>query len=692
MPDANVNLKITGDNSGFQAAGKEAVGVAQQTGQSIESVNRKLRAGTQAAQQIYKDEILLLRLQSTGHKGVADALKLQLDQRKQALKIAREQQISEGEALKLVRQRAAAEKQLAATQGAANARQALPAMNRVQSSVTSRVAGGAASGSRGAGARGSAGYDASVAYQVLQDGIQGGLTMGAVGVAQGTANNVPQVLGLIAKYKSAISFATSAIAGVGTGITAGYAIADWKEFSKVVGGLLTNFEEELKLSTEWQNAQRKRLNNFNRARAVEQSTETGAAQGGNAENLAKAQALGIESRAATEALANQGRDRQLELERLKIEGIQDEARKAQALRDLDKSWILEKAERAKRSADYEYERAAQTRAEAKAAIDTLEAAAKAAKLSAGASGTSPELERIKAARPGLEGRLNSADQTLRGASAAKVGADSGMSDARSQVAIIDQKFKNETTERETKTRQDKATKEAAEEKKEAAKAEEISKASVRHFWKSVNESFRQAADRARTDQDIQVLELRSRGQNKAADKLEKKNSVDRRAQELVTTQDRKPEDARRAAEQEYDLKNPNGRIRGAGYGGRGKNPKRTDFTGIDGVDYTGANGDGGLNNQSYKGANSNGGLDGQNWKGANGTGGLDGLGEMQKKNHQIRGAGFKGEKPAPDKDGGGNKPDAGVQGGGVIGMVIGLLSSMNRKLDGIQPGRQPSRR
>lgn len=139
------------------------------------------------------------------------------------------------------------------------------------------------------------------------------------------------------------------------------------------------------------------------------------------------------------------------------------------------------------------------------------------------------------------------------------------------------------------------------------------------------------------------------------------------------------------AERQYELSNPNGRIKGAGYGGgRGKNTKRTDFTGIDGVEYTGANGDGGLDIRRFKGANGNGGLDGQSWRGANGGGGLDGLSEMQKKNQRIRGAGFKGERASADSEASGGEAKPSV--GGPLAVILGALGTIAKKLDSIDRG------
>ena len=106
--------------------------------------------------------------------------------------------------------------------------------------------------------------------------------------------------------------------------------------------------------------------------------------------------------------------------------MQDQNEHARRLAEIEKAWALEKAAIQKSAAEAEFDLAQKGYDSAKAVLDEMNAAAKRAKLAAGASGTSEALEEIEGKRSGVESRFSTSQATLENAAKALRQADDGV--------------------------------------------------------------------------------------------------------------------------------------------------------------------------------------------------------------------------------------------------------------------------
>ncbi|MDB6133621.1 MAG: hypothetical protein JWM59_1864, partial [Verrucomicrobiales bacterium] len=561
--------------------------------------------------------------------------------------------------------------------------------------------------------RTSGAQDLNTTYQVVQDAAQGGLA--------GVANQVPQIVQLLAKYAKVLGPAAAVVAGVAVG----YAVANPTKIRDLIGDWITGLDKEVEASNQFFNVQKERLKAYKLAKAREDAAESGRVQGENAANRVKAQQSGAESRDSTLQRNLDQQEKAMELKRVQIEGTHqetdDESKRIQALQDLEKEWITKKAQLIRDYADYEYQKALQSAEENRKALEANRAAQEGEKKAAGATGSSPKMDQLKAAEDGLKQASDAATELMVAKAKEREEAIAGVQAAAWDAKIIDQKALNEKEEQLNKARIQKATKEAEDEKKAADEAARealaASKRRIRDFWRSVErvtsetldavtKNLEQDKNRKSQDEDQHIKELRARGRNKEADKLQKEKDIGKIAEQRFADVGGDREDARRFAEKEYSLDHPGDRrrIRGAGRKRPGE-PEPKPFS----LDDPGFRN---LGNTQYKtiapSGTVHGGIpdpatgtwrpmpgqekSGPAWGGSDGKGGLDGLDQMQKRNRRIRGAGFKGDS-APSTDSQPQERPVGTSSpGGAIGTaILSTLTSMNRKLDNLSPSKQVSR-
>lgn len=534
--------------------------------------------------------------------------------------------------------------------------------------------GGSGGGGGGGGGLGSLGEATGV--------VEGIISNGAVEVVK----NGDKIVDLVKTYGATVARGTAvATAVIGTGVAIGYAIGDWegfKESSKKLTSKVDGFIKALvdpakaaRAVGEWVtahisganalNAQAAKMEadfaKYQAAAAPEMARRRGAATGSNAEALGKAQAQGITSRQEALNRSIAEREAAMELQKIKLDGIQSEEVKAQQLADVEKKWLAEKAKLIKDAADYEYQKAAETHAAAKKALDDMKAEEAKNRNAAGVGGGNARWMEIQAALPGVQSRYETSKSAMESSGKAVADAASGQQTAETAKKIIDQKQANADADRE------------------AERARQSSVRRLKEFWQAIEdttktgiENAKQAAARAASkqdaDQDLKELQLRARGSNRAADKIKKEREIQKSAKEYQTATGATPEQARAFAEQKYDATNSNGRIRGAGRKAGAEPPPAF---GIDNPGFT----PGRLGVQP---------------SGPGNFSGLDALNEMQKRNRRIRGAGAKEPAPA-DAAGAAARAAGNVIGGGVGGVaqaILGRLASMDRKLENLSPAKQ----
>lgn len=548
-----------------------------------------------------------------------------------------------------------------------------------------RIVAGAMGGAHAAGGGGGGGSQALGSAGEATEVIEGIISGGAVEIVK----NGDKIVNLLKTYGTTVAKGTAvATAVIGTGVAIGYAIGDWEgfkasakkltdkvdEFGKALGNpaqaaeavatWITAYVSGAKALEAQAEKMDKDFEKYQEKASQEMARRRGAATGSNAEALGKAQAQGINSRQEilTRTLAE--REAAMELAKIKLDGIQSEEVKAQQLADLEKKWLAEKARLIKDHADYEYQKAAETHAEAKKALDDLKAESDKNRNAAGVGGGNDRWKEIQAALPGVESRYETSKSALESTGKAAADAASGQTTAGTQSKIIDLRQANAEADREA----------------ERARASSVRR--LKEFWQAIEDTTKkgienaqrvaaQAASKQDADQDLQELQLRARGSNRAADKIKKEREIQKSAKEYQAATGASPEQARAFAEQKYDAANSNGRIRGAGRKAGAEPPPAF---GLDNPGFT----PGRLGVQP---------------SGPGTFGRLDALNEMQKKNRRIRGAGHKERDQAASDAAGAAAGAAGnaVIGGGVgavVQAILGRLASMDRKLENLSPAKQ----
>lgn len=646
MTEAGINLSFTADTSGTKSAADEVVGDIQRIGETAEAANRKIRAASVTAQEIYKDDIRVLSLRASGLNGVADALEKQNNQRRQALELSKKTQLSEAEALKLVRQRAAQEERAKA---AASARAPLPAMNRVQLSN----AGGKVNGRPGASTSGGKSGDLNAAYYVAQDLVQGG--------PAAVANQLPIIVDLVKRYPM---LAMGAIAAGSTFLAA----SAFKYMRSQTDESDSSGIGQRRISSSIANAAK--MVRQRREKAAEAGTADGEATSEMHSRVTRELASQAQYRQGVAGISSAANEARYRSRRAAAGDIEDPIERIKKTAELDKEYAAAKTAAARRNLDDELRVAETEETMARRRKEDLDQILLKEKqrIAIGGQASGEEIRAVAAARAeaqALDARLKAATERV-----AALKASSGLFNLQSQTLrpLEDQGIDADANRAIEEVRRNIAS--------QGLEAFKSLRKIFGDFYNGIADDMKRRNEstgkfRRETEEDMEVEDLRSRGRRHAADKLQKRIDIGRDARGLEESGGYTPEEAEKLAEKRYRQRHPNGRIQGAGYGGGGKGAAGSP-----------------LDNYLVPGRHMEkpGERSGE-WNG------LDGLDRLQRNNHKVRGAGFKGDKPGKDQVGSeAGQPEGGGQGGGVIGVLFGILNSMNRKLDGLQPGRQPTRR
>jgi hypothetical protein len=499
--------------------------------------------------------------------------------------------------------------------------------------------------------------------------------MGLAGIAIGTANQVPQLLTLIGKYKKTAL-------GIGAATATFGAIEAYRYMmDQIDEGDATDVGRR-----RIQNSLVNKSKNWNRARAklTPEGTKAGEEESMIHTRFTRDYDAEAGMRGAKSEIADSAADQAYRNRRAALADNKDQIERIRQIAALDKEYEAEKDRAAKQALSDELKLAnaeASTAQRRKNEIATLMAA---------------ETNRIALGRMATDAEI----KAVASAKAETAGLDSRYKAAQARLSDLEQRSKLLNLESRTlRPLQDAGIDAAAARETAAATEAMITQGNtafkglqktiggfIRDTVKTVQEETAKAKKaQAQTDTELRVMELRSRGRNAQADKLEKKTSVDGRVQDLIAKEGRTPEEAKRIAEREYDLRNPSRRIRGAGYGGREKEPGSALDRAIGG----GIDGTGGLDALSK--------LNSRNRKvgdGATGSGfsGLDGLDEMQKKNRKIRGAGFQGAQSVVEAGAAVVGAAMGPGGSAALPAILSAISNIGKKLDGLTNASRTIRR
>lgn len=579
---------------------------------AIEDANRRVgvsaREASSISQTIYREEIKALDFRARGMHALAADIDAENNLRRTGLKLAKEFQISETAGLNLARERLAVERQIAQATAQTNtaARLAPPPISRPGLSGQRISGSGTSTGSNGIGSKSG---DATQAFYIAQDALQGG--------PAATLNQLPIALDLASRYTQRFTGAISRLGPVMGAVTVAALDAGAYWLGGKAAEMLTGNNGAVEGDAEtakWTNSQSAKLRAAQQEKARDMAREYSASRADLGRREALGGGLAVEDAARTErVIALQEHLKRIQLESLPV----IERLRAQA--EAESVASEEKNARELLTAQAKVDLQNQRLAESRKRVSDMEA----------------EMEAIRKAPPGTSGPDAPARYTY---------LKNAIEGERHRAKSLAEDPSNSRALRDAESRRDnELPKERELRKAEAEKAiADFTRATYEQgaaafqslgkifngFFDSTVKSAKEKTDqtnraRGAADQDMQVLELRARGKNRQADKLEKETSISRSARELEEgPEHRTPEEARKLAEQRYDLTHRTpGRIRGAGYrvGGGG--------------DASGS----ALDNYLVPGQHmKRPGEDAAGWSG------LDGLGELQKKNQRVRGAGFKG--------------------------------------------------
>lgn len=503
--------------------------------------------------------------------------------------------------------------------------------------------------------------------------------MGLAGVAIGTANQVPQLIELIAKYRKAALGVTAAAATFGS-----YMSYSW-------------MREQMDDSDESPIGQRRirnvRANQTKRWNAERAKLRTDGTVAGEAESVShsmmgrdfdvdaslRASQSTIESAAADQARQNERAAMLADTSLTAVERIEKIAA-------LDKKHLADRSAAVRQALDEELRLAQAEEAtvqKRKEALTLLMMSEK-ERIDLGRMATDAEIKAVAAAKAEVEGL------------------DERMKAAQSRLTQLEQRSKLlNLSERTVRPVEEAGIDAQAKRDTEAATEEKIQKTAddfvsagrtfVKAMWSIAEDIPRVGKARTDREKEMQILELRSRGQNRKADRLERQSDIESRAEALEKGPEKmEREKALKEAEREYDLRNPSGRIRGAGFGGsRGGRRSATEFTGIDGGIGGGIDGTGGLDGLSR--LNSRNRRVGESADGRPAFAGLDGLDALQNQNRKIRGAGFKAERQTKETDAQAGQQQAGG-GAGPLTAILNAISGVGRKVEALTSASRTIRR
>lgn len=634
---ADIDLRITADSSRAAAAIRDVTAAAQRAGASVSAINRAAGEATERNLKLYREETRILDMRARGRNDIADALRAEVDLRRAGMRLERELHVSEQEGLALARRRLALEREIAG-----------------QAARRGGGQGGAGGPGGGGPPRGGGppppggpnrGQDANDAYNIAQDLIQGG--------PAAIANQAPQIIRLLRQYKKTA-------VGVGAAASASLAVASYLYMREQI-----DEDDESSIGRRRiQNSLVNRSKAWNRARTKlrDDATTAGIEESESHIRISRDQAAAAPYRAARAGVADSAAEERYRNARAALSSVKDPVEQIRQIADLDKEFEAERHRMAQLALSDELRLAtiegttAQRRKEDIAAILALEEK----RIALGRMATDQEIKAVAAAKAetaGLDARLKASQARISDLEQRSKVFNLESSTLRPlQIAGMD-----EQRDREIKA----ATDEIITQGVAAFKA--LRKSAADFTDDVLAKSARISAARKDQDQEAQIMELRSRGKGRAADKLQKEADISREAKALEDGPGkRSPEEARRMAEQQYDMTHRvPGRIRGAG---RQISDRPSDEPG--GLDALAR-----LNSRNRRVGD---GPSGPTYSG------LDGLDELQKKNQRVRGAGFKGARASADSEASGG--EAKPSGGGPLAVILGALGTIAKKLDSIDRG------
>jgi hypothetical protein len=425
------------------------------------------------------------------------------------------------------------------------------------------------------GGGGSRGSDAAIAYNFAQDFVQGG--------PMAVANNIPQVMGLVKRNMGLVAMASqaaaAAMAGVGIGWVAANprdalhklrgaidVVTDWFNPDKLgekVETLLASFDSSIKANDKWVEAQEKALAKRQSQNRLDEGTMRGKSAASNIDRVSEDATSWVAAVGDSAKRALTIHTAEEELERVKLEGIQDAEKRESALREFEKSTMEKRVAEMESSARLADRFAIVSAEKVQKELDSMERRAALEQKLVGPGGKSallneltPQLNALRQANAEAQKQLKTATQ--------------GVYDAKLQRGILPSRLAGLDQQGEN------ARKEAALKRGKEA-AESMSNAIIRGLEaaEKVAEAYEQArqkaADQAKQQgglkDQLDIAEARSRRQNSKANRLQKaadlQSSVDK-----YTAAGFSPEEAAAMAHREQDAgsRRP-GQISGAGRGG-----------------------------------------------------------------------------------------------------------------------------
>lgn len=542
------------------------------------AVGEKVSKSFSARKEIFEAETRLMQAQLKGETAKVAVIQQEIallkvkEQREQAIaaisqKIMRNHGADAATAVKAAEDRLRLETAIARQQERA-ARFATPGAplpgGRIP--VTPAVPGGkpgARPAGKGGGESYSAGQNATDAYNIAQDFYFAGFA--------GISNNLPRLAQLVKQIPSALMRFGKALGPIGALVAVTAGAATWA--GTKVYGMLNEEADAFENYRKQREAAERKARPILRQRKIDRDTFQGGLIGASAQSSAAdtVSRLGImrEEAERTKEL----RTLEASRARQKIEFTRDEEIRAKKLAEFDAAEL-------KRQADAEVEAAARRVARATSERNTansayVETSKRVASIRNGSGGyrdgLTPAEETIRdkdaTALPQMKAAAESLDQALAAETRTLQEAYRRQQIAKIQSDDIIARQKLEADQRQAQRSREATEAGWARAEELARKATERIKDRINVFFnniesgvKTLQDAAKDRADKAKNlregREDTRVAELRGRGQNERADRLQRRIDINRTAEDLREKEGLSPEEARREAERRVNAKDP----------------------------------------------------------------------------------------------------------------------------------------